>query len=216
MGFADWPELDGQIGAFWQVSLSREERLIAWFSRRSTADYTGFLEWLWRLGDAPCEIVDVTDVMIVHRRRDGQMSPPELATGVGELSPENFLVNGLLDRAATLDPPARNRYHETWRRLREENAPLRVLTERGIESAPISFFDSLLLSCMTSPWRKTARVVGEALTKSWADSLRQTGDMVLAARVRALTEAGRLESRGDLFRIQHSEVRLPSKEKVEP
>ena len=47
-------------------------------------------------------------------------------------------------------------------------------------------------------------VVGKALV--WDGS--QTSDLVLAARVRALANAGRLEAQGDLDDLQHSEVRL--------
>jgi hypothetical protein len=40
--------------------------------------------------------------------------------------------------------------------------------------------------------------------------LLQTGDLVLAARLRALAEAGHLESEGDVSDIRHYRVRLPS------
>jgi hypothetical protein len=90
LGFTGWPataEQDGDSGwtdvaasadAFWNESLSPRHRTIAWMTRRSAMEYAGFLEWLWRLGDAPCEVVDLTDAMIpiVRRRahRDRQFS----------------------------------------------------------------------------------------------------------------------------------------------
>lgn len=77
-------------------------------------------------------------------------------------------------------------------------------------SAPLSFFDPLLLSSATPEWQKFARVIGEALSDFLTTSVLQTGDLVLCARARALAEAGRLESRGDLTDIHRSELRLPN------
>jgi Protein of unknown function len=102
----------------------------------------------------------------------------------------------------------RDQYREIWGRLRAENAPLHILSEGELVSAPLSFFDPLLLSLTTSERQKAARVIGEALCDSSTTSV--TGDLVLCARVRALASAGRLESRGDLFDIQNSELRLPN------
>ncbi len=102
------------------------------------------------------------------------------------------------------------RYRELWARLKAENGPLRILSEGELISAPLSFFDPLLLSFATPEWQKTARLVGEALAYDAYDlSTVQTEDLVLYARARALAEAGRLESRGDLTDIFKSELRLP-------
>jgi hypothetical protein len=37
-------------------------------------EYAGFLDWLWRLGDAPCEVVDLTDVTVSYFPEHG---PPD-------------------------------------------------------------------------------------------------------------------------------------------
>ena len=52
-------------------------------------------------------------------------------------------------------------------------------------------------------------VIGRLLMDFYDASLLQAGDLVLAARVRSLADAGHLESRGDLSDIRHIEVRLP-------
>jgi hypothetical protein len=134
---------------------------------------------------------------------------PRLAISLGILPPYQILENDLLDRTETLTSILRAQYRELWERLRAENAPLRVLSEGELVSAPLSFFDALLLSCATPEWQKAARVIGEALWESSTASVLQTGDLVLCARARALADTGRLESRGDLFNIQNSELRLP-------
>ncbi len=182
-------------------------RRVAWLSRRSAQEYAGgFLEWLWRIGEEPIEVIDLTDVMVAGK--DGP-TKPHLAISLGILPPYQILESDLLDRTEKLTSVLRAQYRELWGRLRAENAPLRVLSEGELVSAPLSFFDPLLLSCATPEWQKAARIIGEALWDSSTALMIQTGDLVLSARVRALADAGRLESRGNLFDIQNSELRLP-------
>jgi hypothetical protein len=92
-----------------------------------------------------------------------------------------------------------------------ENAPLRVIDEKlELKSAPITFFDNLLLSCAKADyWMKSARVIGEAMITFGEGGRYQAGDHILAARLRALADSGALESQGDLYQIRFSEVRLP-------
>jgi hypothetical protein len=109
------------------------------------------------------------------------------------------------------DVAARERHHGLWRRLRVEDAPLRVIDADGLRSAPITFFDQQLLSFAKASWQKPARIIGEAIAE-WVGSPMepyfQAGDGILAVRVFALVEAGVLEGRGDLTDIRQSDVRL--------
>jgi hypothetical protein len=209
LGYSGWEDVIAQTIPFWSEALA-PGRKVAWMSRRSTLEYAGFLEWLWRLGDEPCDVIDLTDVMVAGRGQDGKPTPPSLALSQALLPVNQILDNGLIDRAQTLTPEARRQYREIWRRLRAENAALRVLQVDGLVSAPISFFDPLLLSCATSSWQKAASVVGEALAREMDDALLQTGDLLLIARTRTLVETGLLESRGDLLDIHRCELRLPN------
>jgi hypothetical protein len=117
--------------------------------------------------------------------------------------------NKLWDLAEPLPTTERLRYRELWGQLLSENAPLRVIDGDRLVSAPISFFDSLLMSYVTDDWQKVSRVVGPAMVSQM--DIVQTGDMFLAARINALAESGRLDIRGkSALEILHSEVRLPS------
>jgi hypothetical protein len=211
LGYAGWEDVMAQTAEFWSDALA-PGRKIAWMSRRTSLEYAGFLEWLWRLGDEACEVVDLTDVMVVDRSQDGRPAPPRLALSLALLPAEQILDNGLIDRAEALSPAAGRQYRETWQRLRAENAPLRVLTTDGLVSAPISAIDPLLLSCASRNWQKAVRILGEALAKDTENELLQTGDLLLVARVRTLVETGLLESRGDLQDIHRCELRLPNHE----
>ena len=171
--------------------------------RRSAPEYAGFLEWLWRLDNLPCEIVDLTDITVVGRSRDGQPTRPVPAICLAHVPTDQIGENGLFDHAERLPPTKRSRYHDIWGRLRAEDAPLRVVTADALVSAPMTFFDPLLLSCAKNSWQKAARVVGEALAKWADDELSQVGELVRTARVFALVQLGLLEARGDLINIQN-------------
>jgi hypothetical protein len=211
-----WQEVLAESMSFWTEARVAPDRKIVWTSRRSAQEYAGFLELVWRLGDEPCEVVDLTDVDVVTRLRDGGSTKPHPAISLAMLHKYQILKGGLLDRAEFLTPVLRAWYRDQWQQLRTENAPLRVVTPQGLASAPLTFFDSLLLSQATAEWQKMALIVGKALSDFWDTSVIQTGDLVLVARVRALVEAFRLEARGDLFEIQQCEVRLPDTAGGEP
>jgi hypothetical protein len=67
--------------------------------------------------------------------------------------------------------------------------------------------DALILHELAQNWRKVARVVGYAKEACDARSIPLSMD-VIAARVRALVEAGTIEGVGNLSMWRHSEVRL--------
>jgi hypothetical protein len=211
LGWTGWDGVTAKSGPFWHEALSADHRKVVWLSRRSAMEYAGFLEWLWRLGDQPCEVIDLTDVKVSRRPEHGAPTPAALAVSIASLFPREIADNHLFDQAATLTATERREYQTLWSQLREENAPLRVLAGNTLVSAPISFFDSLVMSHVTDDWRKVAKVVGEALAAQMDDCMHQTGDLFLAARVNALVEAGRLELQGrSALEMRHSEVRLPA------
>jgi hypothetical protein len=171
-------------------------------SRRSAPEYCAFLEWLWRLGDLPCEVIDLTDMPVGSHH---------WAFTLSLLSPAEIVANAVWDRAEVLDESVRSHCHSLWHRLRVENAPLRVVDAEGLRSVPITFFDHQLLSFANASWQKPARIIGKTMAE-WvgppAEPYFQAGDGILAARVFALVEARVLEGRGDLTNIRQSEVRL--------
>jgi hypothetical protein len=209
-GRTDWSETATESERAWEGARFPDNRKVAWLSRRSAMEYAGFLEWLWRMGDAPCEVVDLSEVTISYRPEHGPPQPPRFAMSLGMLHPDVICSDKLWDLAAPLQMTERRRYLDLWRQLRSENAPLRVSDGAKLVSAPISFFDSVLMSYVTDDWQKVSRVVGPAMASQMDDCIRQTSDMFLAARVNALAGSGRLEIRGrSALEILHSEVRLP-------
>jgi hypothetical protein len=208
LGRADWDCFTDDPERLWDEGRFPNVRKVAWLTRRSAKEYAGFLDWLWRLGDQPCDVIDLTDIMISYHTEEGEPRP-RLALSVAMLSPERICEDNLWDLAEPLETTARAQHLGVWRQLRLENAPLRVLDGNRLVSAPISFFDSLLMSFVTEDWQKVARIVGKSLACGTDDSL-PINDILLRPRVNALVESGRLEIRGQSDRdIFFSEVRLP-------
>lgn len=198
-----------RLNDFWRVAESSKRRLV-WFSRRDAGEHADFLEWVWRLGDAPYDVVEFDEAEVTYRWPD-RGTQRGTVNGLALLQPEHLLAARYWDSAKPFDAAKRDHSRAIWASLRRENAPLRILDETGLVSAPLSFFDDLILSCVVGNWRKVARVMGDALGKVYEGPFLQTNDWVLHTRVTALAESGRLESRGDLSRIRFSEVRLPGR-----
>ena len=210
LGQADWNKAPNSTDRLWDETRFHNTRKIAWLSRRSAMEYAGFLEWLWRRSDAPCEVVDLTDVTVSYRPEHGPPAPPRLMISLAMLHHDIIASEKLWDLAKPLQTGTRTRYLDLWRQLRDENAPLRIVEGGMLRSAPITFFDSLLMSYATDEWQKVMRIVGEGLVAAWDDDVIQTGEFVLAARVNALVESGQLECRGkNPLEMQFSEVRRP-------
>ena len=95
-----------------------------------------------------------------------------------------------------LQTSERLRYRKLWDQLLSENAPLRVLDGDNLLSAPISYFDEVLMSLLADDWQKVSRIIGDALAFEIEDGILQTGDVFLSARLNAMARDGRLEIRG--------------------
>jgi hypothetical protein len=211
LGYSGWEEMDEKNNNFWAWAVSSEGRRVVWVSKRSSQEYAGFLEFVWRVGDGSCEIVDLTDVMISRRSGPSSLVSLSRAITLAILPPDQILENRLVERAEDLTPGMRSEYRALWRSLRADDSALRVADGRGgLTSAPISFFDDQLQRSATGEWRSAARIVGDILERFWSDAVVQTGDLVLVSRLRALVEAGVLESRGDLSNVQVAEIRRAS------
>jgi hypothetical protein len=211
LGYTGWEEIIGGAQAFWTAAVSARNRRVVWMSRRSAPEYAGFLEFVWRLDNSLCEIIDLTEVTVIGTRKVGEAPSRRLALGLGLLPAYQILENNLLDRGQSLTEEMRDACLAIWKRLRGENAALRILDDNlALRSAPLSFFDEQLLSCASHRWMKAARIVGDVLAKFWDDARHQAEDLVLAARLRALVEGGVLKGQGDLSQIRFSEVRLPT------
>jgi hypothetical protein len=110
LGRSDWSDTAAESERAWDGARFPDNRKVAWLSRRSAMEYAGFLEWLWRMGDAPCE----------SARRSHPVSSFDDDAAVGS-APEG-------DLSARLYPPIvadplRDRYSAVARHLRWHPRP---------------------------------------------------------------------------------------------
>jgi hypothetical protein len=193
---------------FWRETLAGSGRQIAWMSRRVAGEYAGFLEWLSRLGESPCEVMDLTDIVDIGAPEDEFREPARLPPSLSLLSPERILRNALIDRAEMLSSSERERYRALWAQLRSENAPLRVLIGSRLQSAPITYFDAHLLSNATREWQSVSRLVGTTMAELFKRSIYPTDELVFYSRTRALVASGALSIGGNLSDVRRADVRL--------
>ncbi|MBV8647381.1 DUF3658 domain-containing protein, partial [Paludibacterium sp.] len=114
----------------------------------------------------------------------------------------------LWDAARPLSRAEQDDLRSVWATLRKENAPLRVLTKAlRIVSAKIDYFDEQLLACAEEKWRPAAYVLGMCLGEQLFERIFQTGDRLLASRISPLSKAGKLEVKGDPYRLKSCRVR---------
>jgi len=189
LGFEGWDSVAADNAPLLTASIGTDSRPVVWFSRRDARSYANFLWWLSHLGEAPCEIVDVTETMVAGHAVGGELQPPRRAGSPGLLPPGDMIY--VREQARPLLPAERRRYQAHWQRLVQENAPLRVIRDGEL----------------VSHWRKMSRIVGETMGRFYEEEVYQCSDMLLFARLRHLAEAGMVDCAGDPNTIYYCEMR---------
>ena len=171
-------------------------------SRRSARDFGGFLEWLWRLGDEACDVVDLHNLVVDRKHLDGT-SGRYNARCLGDLLAEEIHDKALWDLARPLSDERRRYYHDVWRKLRAENAAFRVWKDGELVSAPITHYDNVILGHAGPRSLKVAWVIRGPKD---ADPGYEACEYVFHGRLHKLVEAGLLEAYGDIAKPGYSEV----------
>lgn len=212
LSITEWNSVIADSRPALTASLSSAVEPVVWVSFREARTYAGFLRWLACRGDAPCTIIDVSDVA-----QDGSPAGPDAKPAIGPGALPRDAMARLLDTQSPISDDQRRKHLALWEQLRSEDAPFRVIGENGrLTSAPITCFDPLLLSCAQPEWWKGARIVGFALCEQWEAGVSQAGDMVLFERLCRLAKASALEWRGDMAEMATCEFRLPVLRSAEP
>lgn len=194
--YDEWYEQ--QVPPFWDRVVTMRTPIVAWLCTRDADEHCGFLELLWRVKDAPVSVVDAADV----------------APSFAMIRSDAMIDRKLFERVALVTDIDRARHEADWRRLRAENAPLRVMTNGGLTSAPIDYFDDTIRSVITDEWQKCPRVVANALGKLWDSGHRPPGsDMFVFSRLLVLMDDETIEGETteEYWAMQTSRVRLVSR-----
>lgn len=78
-----------------------------------------------------------------------------------------------------------------WKRMQEENTPLRAMVDGKLQSVPADYYDDMILSCVPEGENVAALTVGRAIAKLDKTGNR-VGDMQIFSRIHALGTAGKL------------------------
>lgn len=201
----EWPEIEGDLRSFWERVDATDKRIVVWFGGHSARELALRLAWASHMNDRPYHLIDVTGLRVPVRHRDGSSGITEPAKAVS-IIPASGLVT-LIGSERPRSTQVELKHRQDWARLREENAPFRIVTENGLVSAPIDHFDRLLLDYTSPEWRKMAFVVGSALGAS-VEPYFQVGDLTLQKRMVALIDAGTLVADGDPWDMPNCRVKL--------
>lgn len=201
-----WRATPAAETAFWTTALAHNGRIVLWLTRRSQQNFAGVMEWLRRVGERPFDIVDFTEVLATPSPYN---RTPSYALGLAAMWPEEFRVLELLGSAEPVSDALRRKWTSRWAQLRAENAPFRVIGDDGLRSAPITVFDDGLLAHCKPSWRKVAFIVGQSMLEAEKQGVHPPSEMVMAARIHALVNAGELEVQGEnVFAMRFCEIRL--------
>lgn len=197
------------LADFWDRFDQAKSRKVIWVSRRSSREYCGFLECLFR-SDANDSILinDLTDQHISRKTTEGITSLPIVSTG--HLNVENLMR--FYGSWHLLSPELRESFIEEWKPLREENAHYRVFAGSKMLSASNSYFDESILLNLDEKWRKAVRVIGDTLQDHWHGHYNDVGSDILWARLNELIRDNRIAGRGDFTDLWMLEVRRVAEE----
>lgn len=204
--FYDDPDIATDLKASWDRVSTTDDRLVVWFGRHRASELAFFLAWADRVGDRPCEFIDVTGRRLPFKLRDGPAGLSSPVQSVALIQPDG--LRSLLGSEQPISTQLREESRKQWQKLRAENAPFRIVTDAGMVSAPADHFDPLILEQATTAWRKVARAVGETMGHN-SEPYIQVDSYMLLPRVIALVDAGKLLADGDPTDWHSSSVRLP-------
>jgi hypothetical protein len=188
-----------ELRLFWDVLERTKHEIVLWFSRESALEFSFFYQCATRLGARPYRVVELggsPGTLDDPARRNAVLEtvstrqPEQLRALIALQSPP---TNAVIERTAA-----------RWSELRQENAPFRVVTSKGLVSTPVDHFDAALLAEVTRAPRGVRSIIGKAMSQHPY----QVGSMMLLSRLAALVGEGRLAVHGDAADLWSAAVAL--------
>ena len=129
----------------------------------------------------------------IERRRQEEQIAGGIAcfSTVNEVSPN--LMSYFYKHRRQLTETDQAQLMTDWKRLREENTPLRAMVDGNVQSVPADFYDGVILSGITKAEMPAAHAVGRAIGELDRKTGNRVGDMLIFSRIRALAQMGKIE-----------------------
>ena len=180
---------------------------VYWVCLSDAGEHSCFLEFNHRMAGRPFDIIDATELDFTTV--DGIRAPWSL----GLMRVHDIVASGLASQRRLFDHNEREAASVAWRKLRRENAPLRIVRDNNLVSAPLTYFDAALIAQAASEWEVAAGLVGRTMQHLSFDvdpKGQSPDDVVLFGRVLALGDAGDLAIKGSGPGMRNYEVRRPA------
>ncbi len=167
--------------------------LVYWVCLTDAAERACFLEFVTRMAGRPFDIVEVIGSDFPR------LGGPSPVWSLGQLRPEEMVVADLGGRRRPFTRAESDVAVARWARLRLQNAPLRIVRDGTLVSAPLTHFDDVLTGFATGEWELLIKLVARVIGHLDAGS-DQPGQgcsyELLFARILVLGQAGALEVTG--------------------
>ncbi|MEG1175607.1 MAG: DUF3658 domain-containing protein [Ruthenibacterium sp.] len=187
-------EMQTEAENFWQRCMADLEKL-----KTRAAAGEAVRIWADETPSAACGLLFAADLL---RGMDCPVSvvklPPQMErpdgtivryVGWGEVRPELF--GSFLGGAVTLSKEQRALLAQQWKRLQEENAPLRAVQDGQVVSVGMDYYDALIRKEYPADSCRVAELIGNVLGKHRPG----VGDFFIAQRIRTLLADGELTIR---------------------
>ena len=181
---------DADVEQYWQASQKDLQTLLTRANAgepvRIWCDFTpgaqcGLYAAAALLGDAPCEITVIETPEL--ETKDGVTRRAAL----GERGPAE--MGALLKYERPLSAADRHAMAAHWRKLQQENAPLRAAVNGQLASVPADFYDAAILQKAPAGEFMTAQLIGKVL----AECNLGIGDQLIYRRIEHMIQTGQLQ-----------------------
>lgn len=197
----------------WIEATSDSVHPVYWVCLANAYEHANFLQFADRMAGRPFDIIDATDLDIVEASgfkivQRGQRTIP----GLLALRPADIVASGLEGRRRSFTPEESEAARTAWARLRRENAPLRVMRDGELVSAPLTHFDAILTAQVTTEFEKVGYLIGRTmvhLAQVMEPPVNCPSDIVLFGRILAMGDVGALDIDGPGPGIGDYRVRAP-------
>ncbi|MCJ2074049.1 DUF1835 domain-containing protein [Methylobacterium sp. J-030] len=195
------------LEAPWAEATAAGIHPVFWVCRTDAAEHACLLAFAARMAGRPFDIVDATGFDFTDF---SQVSP---IWSLGQLRPGEIVASGLGRRRRPFARAERDAAAAAWAQLRRENAPLRILRDGRLVSAPLTQFDAVLVR-QAAPDREPLIALVARTLRHLDAALDPPGQgcshELLFARILALGRAGKLEVTGPGPGMRAYAVRRPA------
>ena len=112
-------------------------------------------------------------------------------SAVGEVAPN--LMPYFYQHRRQLTETEQAQLLSDWKRLQEENTPLRAMVDGRVQSVPADFYDEAILSRFKETEEEVCMIIGRSIAHIDQKMGNRVGDMFVFSRIRALAQAGKIQ-----------------------